>query len=894
MKNSKKIFFLVMGSILILAPFFYLTQAEAAFIDGELTPQITAVSPTWASSSGTINSLEIKYNIDKSSSVSYVLDNNQLGSALLSAKTDRNNPYIYQFTNLSIGYHKLTIRACDSASGNFSDCSEINFEYTILEKGESEGDIFLSKPVMGIVSGGKVEFKTTLINNSNADLLANTNLVFKIGLNNPTEDYVFCETNSGDEIIKKNNGSGSKIISCPVNYPSADIINLLAGYADVSGGNIAINGNLITVKYIAYLNSSNYSGKNEFQLTKPSDSVTPNIPSTTGISLSKPGIGLVSGGKVEFKTTLTNKSGSDLAVNTVLQFKIPLKDSATVEDYLLCDTTTGEITNNSTKTISCPVDYPNVERINLIAGFVDVSEGNVSLAGNQITVKYIAYLNSSAYSEAGEFNLTKPTDKATSITGVSLTDPVATVATDGKTVTFKTILTNNSSADLAKDKALQFKIQLANPIEDYMLCGTALENILAKSAETEITCTKTFTDAEINAIKAINDTDVIVDSTNKKVSITYFAYFDYSISSSYKSFQLNLPTTSGNNPGGSDGTDDPTTVTYAWNLASNWSSCSANGVKSKSYECQNNSGVKVADNLCSTSKPADKTETCGTLNQTPNLVVTNFKFYNPENLSELTSLPKINEPFLILPNIKNDSQGDMSTSFWFKIYLDDKLVSTGLNTNTLSKGLSYVVGGSNRWIFDKAEAHKFKLVVDSENQIKETNEADNVFEQVINFSTVATGNNVVNTNPVLTATDYVLDPDDDGLSNYQESLYGTASDKVDTDGDGYEDLTEIRGGYGPLVNEDKKASNKLSQSSYSKLVPISAENKTKALSNLKSELKKLNNNVTLTISRANLENYANAFIYGGYSPEEIYQSFKKGLGTVHPYIEASVWRNREK
>jgi hypothetical protein len=45
-----------------------------------------------------------------------------------------------------------------------------------------------------------------------------------------------------------------------------------------------------------------------------------------------------------------------------------------------------------------------------------------------------------------------------------------------------------------------------------------------------------------------------------------------------------------------------------------------------------------------------------------------------------------------------------------------------------------------------------------------------------------------------------IDADQDGLTAAQEAEYGTSDHKKDTDGDGYDDKTEIDAGFDPLTN----------------------------------------------------------------------------------------------
>lgn len=68
-----------------------------------------------------------------------------------------------------------------------------------------------------------------------------------------------------------------------------------------------------------------------------------------------------------------------------------------------------------------------------------------------------------------------------------------------------------------------------------------------------------------------------------------------------------------------------------------------------------------------------------------------------------------------------------------------------------------------------------------------------------------------------------LDSDQDGLTNDEEKTYGTDPNKPDTDGDGYNDGSEIKAGYNPLK---KAPGDKLTDSNDTKTAPenVSPEN----------------------------------------------------------------------
>jgi len=56
----------------------------------------------------------------------------------------------------------------------------------------------------------------------------------------------------------------------------------------------------------------------------------------------------------------------------------------------------------------------------------------------------------------------------------------------------------------------------------------------------------------------------------------------------------------------------------------------------------------------------------------------------------------------------------------------------------------------------------------------------------------------------LPKVDKESDADQDGLTDYLEKIIGTDSGRLDTDGDGYGDMDEIKNGYNPLTSEKYK------------------------------------------------------------------------------------------
>ncbi|MBU1202548.1 fibronectin type III domain-containing protein [Patescibacteria group bacterium] len=127
-----------------------------------------------------------------------------------------------------------------------------------------------------------------------------------------------------------------------------------------------------------------------------------------------------------------------------------------------------------------------------------------------------------------------------------------------------------------------------------------------------------------------------------------------------------------------------------------------------------------------------------------------------------------------------------------------------------------------------------------------------------------------------------VDSDRDGLIDSYEVAIGTDPLNYDTDGDGYNDGTEIKNGYNPkgpghwikLIYGKERSSLGYEQ------------NKAVELKNvLEQRIGKF------YISKQNWFTIVNAYVYGGYPVEAISQSIKWSGKTVHPTIPWSLWKN---
>jgi hypothetical protein len=140
----------------------------------------------------------------------------------------------------------------------------------------------------------------------------------------------------------------------------------------------------------------------------------------------------------------------------------------------------------------------------------------------------------------------------------------------------------------------------------------------------------------------------------------------------------------------------------------------------------------------------------------------------------------------------------------------------------------------------------------------------------------------------------LLDPaqdlDLDGLTNAQEKIYGTNPFKADTDGDGFLDGEEVEHNYNPLgsgrlaslVNSHYFAYGKL------RLKSLAAERQLSLT--LKSQLQ-VKFKGKIPVSSSDWSTLVNAYIYGNYPVDAIYQAIIHKGKTVHPYIPWSSWKN---
>lgn len=122
------------------------------------------------------------------------------------------------------------------------------------------------------------------------------------------------------------------------------------------------------------------------------------------------------------------------------------------------------------------------------------------------------------------------------------------------------------------------------------------------------------------------------------------------------------------------------------------------------------------------------------------------------------------------------------------------------------------------------------------------------------------------------------------------SLNQAFAQEVDTDRDGYTDSTEINNGYD---HRSPCGLNNYEQTTFKyelgRLVNRADEGCRAVF--LKSELERILGKGNIRIHAKNWHTVVNAFIYGGYSPEEIAAVIKYGSKLVHPTIPEYKWKN---
>ena len=93
------------------------------------------------------------------------------------------------------------------------------------------------------------------------------------------------------------------------------------------------------------------------------------------------------------------------------------------------------------------------------------------------------------------------------------------------------------------------------------------------------------------------------------------------------------------------------------------------------------------------------------------------------------------------------------------------------------------------------------VIVTNTNSLVNNNASNSIFPS--ENSNTSTANLNVN-NSANSNANAGLDSDNDGLTDAQEKIYGTNANNPDTDGDGYTDGNEVKGGYDPLKGNGVK------------------------------------------------------------------------------------------
>lgn len=137
---------------------------------------------------------------------------------------------------------------------------------------------------------------------------------------------------------------------------------------------------------------------------------------------------------------------------------------------------------------------------------------------------------------------------------------------------------------------------------------------------------------------------------------------------------------------------------------------------------------------------------------------------------------------------------------------------------------------------------------------------------------------------------FYSDSDSDGLSDFEETnMYKTNPFKADSDGDGYNDGIEVKYGFNP--NGEGRL--KYVTYSYGRPRVTSLAIETEKARFLKEALQNKLGTQNLGLSPLNWNKYVKAYIYGGYTIDEIYETIKFKAAKVHALIPASAWRTSD-
>lgn len=141
------------------------------------------------------------------------------------------------------------------------------------------------------------------------------------------------------------------------------------------------------------------------------------------------------------------------------------------------------------------------------------------------------------------------------------------------------------------------------------------------------------------------------------------------------------------------------------------------------------------------------------------------------------------------------------------------------------------------------------------------------------------------------------DDDSDGLGLTEEYAYGANPWQEDTDSDGYDDGTEVGNGFNPAGAGRLTGAREQSQPggafAYGRTRLASLAEEQRQAKNLRIELEKVLSRASIDKAGKHWSVLVNAYIYGGYSAEEIASTIRRGPGKVHPQVPAASWRQSQ-